>query len=256
MARVLGAVSAIGAVCGVWALGAGCSVSPAKWFGFSSGTADNTLVTASAAHGTTYTPQFTTAIYRYIDASAADIYLTDLPVSRLADRDDPLSDVTGTLIHIHLFLIPQAGSTPIDPTACTAAVRQFVFAGADAAPKPTAERRAGEAEPPPAIGVYAGGAFVTPSDDKPGKPTLSGTVRGGTLRLVQVTPGFVDALGPSTLRGTFVARNDDAAGRAIGERLVGLVGVMTDYTAPLPPGYADAIKPPAQRRAESPAGVE
>jgi hypothetical protein len=65
--------------------------------------------------------------------------------------------------------------------------------------------------------MYGGGAFITTSD--PGKETLSGTVRGGTVRLTRASADFNDLLGPSSVEGAFNARYDEAACRAIAQRM-------------------------------------
>ena len=152
----------------------------------------------SAKSGAALKPRFTTAVYRAADASTIDVYLTDLPLGRLEDGADKLDGLSGSIVHVAMFLQPVAGKTPIDPTACTGAVRQLVVADG-------------------AMGFYGGGAFVTTAD--PGKETLSGSVRGGTVRLTRASTDFNDLLGPATLEGKFNARYDDAACRAIAQRL-------------------------------------
>lgn len=146
----------------------------------------------------TLKPAFTTAVYRAADASTIDIYLTDLPIGRLQDGADKLDGLSGTIVHISMFLQPVAGKTPIDPTACSGSLRQLVLADG-------------------AMGSYGGGAFITTGD--PGKETLSGSVRGGTVRLSRATADFNDLLGPATVEGKFTARYDEAACRAIAQRL-------------------------------------
>lgn len=143
-------------------------------------------------------PSFTTAVYRAADRSTIDVFLTDLPLARLEDGADKLDGVSGSVVHIAVFLQPTAGKTPIDPTACSGSLREFVLADG-------------------AAGIYGGGAFITTSD--PGKETLSGTVRGGTVRLTRATADFNDLLGPSSVEGSFTAKYDDAACRAIAQRL-------------------------------------
>lgn len=201
----------------------GCTTSPPQWFGFTSGAYANDLPAVSSTNGSVLEPSYTTAVYRYLDPSSADIYLTDVPVSSVVGADgegggEPVAldggdserpggagargaGLRGAVLHVHMFLVPEAGSTPIDSTACNASLRLFVFNG-----------RGG-------MGVYAGGAFVMPASDRLGQRTLAGVVRGGSLRLVQATPDFVDLIGPSTIRGSFSAQLDDQAGRALAVRL-------------------------------------
>lgn len=152
----------------------------------------------SAKTSATLKPAFTTVVYRSSDRSTIDVYLTDLPLGRLQDSADKLDGVSGTVVHIAMFLQPVAGKTPIDPTACSGSVRQLVLADG-------------------AMGSYGGGAFVTTAD--PGKETLSGTIRGGTVRLTRATPDFNDLLGPAGVEGKFTARYDESACRAIAQRL-------------------------------------
>ncbi len=214
----------------------GCTTSPPQWFGFDNGAESSSIVTRSTVADTQYAPTFTTAIYRYIDSNQADVYLTDVSVSRLADPNDTLADVSGTLVHIHLFLVPLAGETPIASTACNAAVRQVVFAGA-----PNDTRAA--------IGVYTGGGFISPFGDGPGGQTLGGVISDASLRLAHSSPGFADRLKSAQLTGTFSTRLDDEAGRAIADRLAQLTLTLPPYTAPTDPRYADAVVPLPTRMA-------
>jgi hypothetical protein len=154
-------------------------------------------VVSNKSHAT-LKPTFTTAVYRAADLETIDVFLTDLPLARLEDGADKLDGLSGSVVHIAVFLQPTAGKTPIDPTACSGSIRQFVLADG-------------------AAGVYGGGAFVSTAE--PGKETLSGTVRGGTVRLIRATADFNDLLGPSTVEGAFTARFDEAACRAIAQRI-------------------------------------
>lgn len=223
---------------------AGCYTTPAQFFGFPSGEAGSRISTTSPLTGATLEPKFSAAVYRYLDASSADIYLTDLPVSRLADLGDGLAGLNGSVLHIHLFLVPTAGQTPIDPTACSAAVRQFIFAG-------------GEPNQGPILGVYSGGAFVTPAGDGPGKPALSGLIQGGSVRLMQADPGFVDKLGPSEVEGRFSASLDDAAARAIADRLAMVAAKVPAYAPPADDAMKSAMEQarPARHADAAPANT-
>lgn len=180
----------------------------------------------SEATGRGVTPQLVTAVYRYIDPSTADIYLSDLPLEVLmnpaltsrvkgsspatgVDNEGEslgqLGTLSGTIIHLHVFLVPRAGKTPIDATACNVTIRQVVLAG-DAA------------------GMYAGGGFVDVG--ALGGSTLSGDIFGGTLRLAEASSTFADPLGPARITGAFTAQLDEQASLAaadvlaeLGERL-------------------------------------
>lgn len=140
--------------------------------------------------------------YRSADANSADIYMTDLPESAL-EGDADLSGVTGNMTQLRLFINPEPGATPIDPTACSVTIRHIVIAGGE-------------------VGVYAGGGFLDPSD-APGGRTFSGRVHGATLRLVAASPGFKDLLGPSRFTGGFSARKDEALARRMEARFRGLL---------------------------------
>lgn len=170
----------------------GCAV--ADLFGTPRG---DLAVTSSAGRGV-LRPTFTTVVYRAADRSTVDIYLTDLPMDRVADGQDALADRSGSIVHVSLFLQPVAGKTPIDPTACSAVVRHLVLARG-------------------AAGLYGGGAFV--SSDDPGADRLKGTISGGTVRLTRAGEGFDDLLGPSVVEGSFTARFDPQACRALAQRL-------------------------------------
>jgi hypothetical protein len=140
-----------------------------------------------------------TGVYAPIDEQSADIYLTDLPLARLADPNDRLRDVTGMVVHIHMFLVPRAGKTPVDATASNAAVRVFVLAEG-------------------AVGVFGGGGFLMPSGT-PGDETLSGSIGEASLRLLRRTPDFADRLGPSILAGGIGAKLDEEASRVLAGRV-------------------------------------
>lgn len=156
-------------------------------------------------------PDFQVRAYIPADKNTADIYLSDIPTERLLDPADALADAVGSVVHIHMFLTPVAGSTPIDATACNATVRQVVLAGP-----------LGAAGDRPALGVYGGGGFLLP-DDTPGARSFSGSLFDATLKLTHATPGFVDRLGAARMSGDFSVRRDDALARAMSQRLAGLL---------------------------------
>jgi hypothetical protein len=81
------------------------------------------------------------AVYAAQDRNTADLYLTDLPMERLSAEDDTLAGLSGTIVHVSIFLVPTAGRTPIDVTAVNASIRQVVIADG-------------------VVGVYSGGGFV------------------------------------------------------------------------------------------------
>lgn len=152
-------------------------------------------------------PTLTSAVYQASDGSTADFYLTDLPLDRLANIDDKLDGVSGTLIHVSVFLRPKAGRTPIDSTACNAAVRQLIVSDG-------------------ALGLYSGGGFVAPTDF--GKDQVTGSIEGATIRLVRATNDFADLLGPSELNGTFIAQYNAEAARALSQRMLQLSSTLAE----------------------------
>ncbi|GMV27528.1 MAG: hypothetical protein AMXMBFR58_35590 [Phycisphaerae bacterium] len=141
--------------------------------------------------------------YSSLDKNTADIYLTDLPREVLA-LGAPLNDSSGQILHVHLFISPEAGETPIDHTACSVAVRLVIISRGQ-------------------IGMYGGGGFLLPDSD-PGDATFAGDMRGATLRFLGSTPGFADRLGPAELSGSIEAPKDDATSTLVARRLDELLG--------------------------------
>jgi hypothetical protein len=151
------------------------------------------------------------AVYRPTSIEAADIYLTDIP-ERLLTKPDGLSRAEGSIVHVHLFLEPRAGRTPVANTACNVAVRHIVLARAH--PGDGDSAKASRVR----VGEYAGGGFAKPRDDI-GDDPLRATITGATLRLVRADEGFRDLLGPATLKAVFKAKRDDALAEAIAARV-------------------------------------
>lgn len=142
-------------------------------------------------------PALPLAVYASPDSTTADIYLTDLTAEQLDPATD-LSELSGRIVSLHLFVVPLAGTTPLDSTACSIAVRHIVLAKGN-------------------IGVYSGGGFLNPS--RAGGTDLAGHVQGATLRLTGKTSGFVDKLGPATLDATFKASREEGLARRIKVRV-------------------------------------
>lgn len=142
------------------------------------------------------------AVYAAQDRNTADLYLTDLPIERLAAEDDTLAGVSGTIVHVSIFLVPTAGRTPIDVTAVNASIRQAVISDG-------------------VIGVYSGGGFVDVGEI--GAEGLEGQIREASVRLTRQSAGFVDALGPSLLSGRFSAKLDSSRSRLLGARLGAMI---------------------------------
>jgi hypothetical protein len=140
----------------------------------------------------------TTRLYMASDRNTADFYLTDIPLATLRDPTQD-AQLRGVLVHIHMFVAPRAGETPIDDTACSVSIRQLVLAG---------DQR----------GLYGGGGFLLPRGTA-GKPGYGGRVSNATLRLVGATPGFSDRIGPGLFNADFGADRDERVAREVGARL-------------------------------------
>ncbi|MBL0928162.1 MAG: hypothetical protein IBJ11_11010 [Phycisphaerales bacterium] len=84
-------------------------------------------------------------------------------------------------MHVHLFIVPKAGRTPIDFDAANVSITHVVLSGQG-------------------YGVYGGGGFLLPGDD-PGDPVLAGRIRAATLRPLAHTEGFIDRLGHTEVEG-------------------------------------------------------
>lgn len=170
------------------------------------------LTIASIANNTSLNPAIRTAVYKRVDANTAELYFSDLPEERFLEPGARLGDVPGIVLHIHYFLTPSAGSTPIDDTACNVTLKQVVFAPAAPSTSATAQRSL------PAVGVYGGGGFFFPSGTL-GTGVFGGSIRDGTFRLIESSPGFIDALGPSSVTGKLLASRDDVLADAMDRRM-------------------------------------
>lgn len=165
----------------------------------------------------TLTPAIRTACYKRIDNSTADLYFSDLPEDRLVDPNDDLADLAGSILHIHYFLEPSPGNTPIDDTACNATLRQVIIAPAPAGEAGGAHGGTGGGTAQ-VFGIYGGGGFFYPSGSV-GESTFGGSLNGAAHRLLYASPGFSDRLGPATVSGRVTATRDDAVADAIEARI-------------------------------------
>lgn len=164
-----------------------------------SGCVQDSLVTVrSSTENVVDSPRLPTTAYRVGSANTAEVYLTDLPPEALEPGAD-LATVEGRIVQLRLFLIPRAGSTPIDSTASSLTIRHVVLSRG-------------------VIGVYSGGGFLRPSD-RVGSASFSGRVAGATVRLTGLTAGFADRLGAATFDASFRAPRDDAMAGRIAARL-------------------------------------
>ena len=183
--KPLGAILAAG--CTLWAASEGCSFHKEP---------DGLAMTSTQANIALSTEP-RTQVYAAFDRNTADIYISDLPESVLETPGDLLRQ-QGTLVHVHMFLEPKAGETPIDTTACSFTVRQLVLGGGEA-------------------GLYGGGGFLF-MKGRAGDQIFTGNFQNATLRLTAATAGFVDRLGPSEMTGKFSATRADQKARTIGQR--------------------------------------
>ena len=163
-------------------------------------------------------PSLPQVVYISEDGATADIYLTDLSADDL-DPGRSLAELDGRIVHLHLFIVPLAGSTPIEDSACSVTVRHIVLARGK-------------------IGVYSGGGFLFPTRSTDNE--FSARMSGATLRLTAETPGFSDRLGACTLDTSFRARRDESMATRIGQRVNEILLVVRPV-----PGAAPATAPAA-----------
>ena len=152
------------------------------------------------------TPKFRSRAYRSQDRNTADVFLTDLaPESLSAPLLNPAdaAGLNGQIVHIHMFVQPKPGRTPIESTAVTATIRYVVLARGE-------------------VGVYAGGGFLMPKG-KPGGGSFAGRMEKATLRLENATPGFENLLGPAEITVTFKAPRDEEFAGLIDARIEDLI---------------------------------
>jgi len=186
-------------VCTGLVAAAGMPVAGCGFLGFSSGSGKLT----STGSGASLSANFSTRVYSGNEVNVADFYLTDLPAS-VWEQGGDVSDVSGNILHIHMFIAPKAGSTPIESTASSATVRWMVLAQGR-------------------IGIYGGGGFFTESGDV-GDSGLGGTLSDASLRLVQASPGFADRLGPSVLSLSIDTKHDETVAAGIARAISSLAG--------------------------------
>lgn len=152
-----------------------------------------TLTLESVSGYTALTVDYPTRVLSGTDATTADFYLTDLPPELWRPGTD-LTGVSGTLVHLHLFLPPSAGRAPMGENASNINIRYIIIAGGE-------------------VGVYAGGGFLF-LDGKPSRhgdepavwTSAGGSFSAASMRLIRRTENFRDILGPSQLSGKFDAK--------------------------------------------------
>ena len=152
------------------------------------------------------TPDLRTRVFTASDVNTANIYLSDLTMPELEHAlTNSGAGATGNLIHIHMFLMPKAGETPVDFTAANATVRHYVIADG-------------------AVGLYSGGGFLLPGANPTNGNTLSARLGGATLRLTDASGPFADRLESTDVAGGVTATRDEEAVTAIESRLPMLLG--------------------------------
>jgi hypothetical protein len=157
----------------------------------------------SLENGSEMTADLPARVYKSQGNDNADFFMTDLPESVWNGGAD-VSEVSGIILQVHMFLRPKAGRTPIADTASTCVVRCVVLAKGE-------------------IGVYGGGGFFVNSG-LPGGETFGGSVRNGTLRLMSATGGFQDRLGPCSVAGAISGKKDEKTAGAMWRAMNALVG--------------------------------
>lgn len=187
----------------------GCSLPPSS--------RETSLAVQSTVEEAALIPKLETAVFIASDNNTADVYLTDLP-PEVFTSPGSLRNTVGNVVHIHLFIVPKWGRTPVDSSACNFSVRHAVLAGG-------------------AAGLYAGGGFLFTGE--PGGTRLSGTVRDATMRLTRADKAFADRLGVATISGVISARNDEALARAIAAKLERLATELPAVETGSQPGGAE-----------------
>lgn len=146
-------------------------------------------------------PDFRVQAYRSDDRNSADVYLTDLSdedLTKLFAEGGSWGEVEGQIVHLHMFVRPKPGRTPIEGTAASCTVRYIVLARGE-------------------IGVYDGAGFLQPGW-APGSDKFAGGVKQASLRLTRATDRFRDLLGPSQLTLRFSAKQDDETAGSLAAR--------------------------------------
>ena len=146
------------------------------------------LVFESTSQPHALAPAFTTRVFTARSLNSADIFLTD--IDDLATPDAHAERMTGNILHVHMFLYPKAGRTPIDFTASNATITHVVLADG-------------------AYGVYSGGGFLLPARKPTKGSTFKGRIADATLKPTIATDAFADRLGWNELSGRISATRDD-----------------------------------------------
>jgi len=169
-----------------------------------SGSGGGDVSVVSTTQNTRLDFNFRTTAYSYLDENTADLYFTDLSVDQIeailaGQPRNQIAPEGAQLLHVHLFLVPRAGRTPIDFAASNITMTHIVLSGEG-------------------IGVYGGGGFLLPSRLfalEPGGSRFGGTMRDATLRFVTGSRGFTDRIDSGVIGGSLSARLDPPLARQI-----------------------------------------
>lgn len=156
----------------------------------SSGTAGATALSSFGERGT-LSADFSTVVFDFERGSDASFYLTDVDPDALARGNVD----AGQVLHVELLWTPKAGRTPMDDSATNVTLRHVVIVDGE-------------------VGVYIGTGFARVGGDLLGDEA-SLSIRASTMRLQESTPGFADALGVASIRGTLRAARDASEARQI-----------------------------------------
>jgi len=155
-------------------------------------------------------------VYTYADENTVDVYFTDVPPRALRAwlMGEPAPRWTdgGVVAHLHMFLWPVAGRTPIDFDASNATITLAVVA-----PHPS-----GRAE---SVAIYSGGGFMLPTGlaDAPGGAWFRARTRGATIELRALSPNAEAPIREGAATGSVRARLEPETAREIALGLLGLL---------------------------------
>ena len=134
---------------------------------------------------------FDRAFYAHDRLAESSFLLSDVSPDDLSSGDVEFAQV----LHVGLLWQPEPGKTPMDQSATNVSLRYVVVARGE-------------------VGIYGGGGFALFSGTL-GKDAISMTIRDSSLRLIDSTDGFHDALGAARITGSFHAVLDPDRARQV-----------------------------------------
>jgi hypothetical protein len=207
---------------------AACAIASGGCLQFREIGSDGRLIATNLDGSREFIPDYVTAAYMYRDENSADLYFSEFPEEWFTGSGGKAGVAPGSILHVHFFLSPVAGSTPIDVTACNALFLNLILTG-EKSPRERDQEGADAAQPRrvgmPEMGLYAGGGFLFPDGD-PGDEEFGGGIDRASHRLSRSTPGFVDLLGTGMLTGRISAPLNEGLAKAMRARLDELVGML------------------------------